>query len=106
MEVKHMLSQYYGMNASHLTIDEFSHELHIRKMPLDGSRSQLEKVLYNHVFFLSLSLCEATARLPILCNVCSFCFGHAKKSGLFEGLFESTKYFFDLTLRFFVEISD
>ncbi|XP_039437172.1 uncharacterized protein LOC120418762 [Culex pipiens pallens] len=49
MEVKHMLSQYYGMNASHLTIDEFSHELHIRKLPLDGARSQLEKVLYNHL---------------------------------------------------------
>lgn len=44
-----MQSQYYCMNTSHLTVDEFIHELAIRKLTREGSRSQLEKLLYSHL---------------------------------------------------------
>ena len=49
MDMAHLLSQYRGMNTGHLTVDELEHELKIRGIPFESSRSAAERALRNRL---------------------------------------------------------
>lgn len=49
MDMVHLLSLYRGMNTGHLTVDELEHELKIRDIPFDSSRSGAERALRNRL---------------------------------------------------------